>query len=99
MAMKVSDVVDVPMRGQVLRLKVTGAVPNVAQLAVGRRLRLRSPAGEEHVVRIVDHSVTGGVVTQKRMERVREFDVLIKSDNEEVTHVPVGFGYTVEPIE
>ena len=98
MAMKVSDVVDVPLRGQVLRLKITGGVPSVGDLAVGRRLRVRSPRGEEHVVRIVDHSITGGQVTQKRMEKVREFDVLIKPDDGSVERLPINFGYTVDTI-
>ena len=98
MALKVSDVLDVPLRGQVLRLKVVDQVPAIADIAVGRRLRLRGPAGEEQVVRIVDHSITGGNVTQKRLERVREFDVLIEADDGSKQPVPVNFGYTVEPI-
>ena len=98
MTMKVSDVLDVPLRGQVLRLKVTDTVPRVADIAVGRRLRVRSPQGEEHIVRIIDHSVIGGKVTQARIERVREFDVLIRSDSDGAARVPVDFGYTAEPI-
>lgn len=99
MAMRVSDVVDVPLRGQVLRLKIQDAVPQISEVAVGRRLRLRSPRGDEHVVRIVDHSITGGAVSQKRIERVRELDVLIRSDEPAVERVPVDFGYTAEPVK
>lgn len=98
MPIQVSDVVDVPLRGQVLRLRVTDQVPRLAEVAVGRRLRLRGPQGEEQIVRIVDYSITGGKVTQERLERVRELDVLVEADDNSKQRVPVDFGYTVEPI-
>lgn len=74
---RVSDVVVVPLRGTMLRLRVADGTPSMADLGVGARLRLRSPAGEEREVRIADHVVTGGRPTQDRLDRARELDVLI----------------------
>lgn len=74
---RVSDVVAIPLRGTMLRLRVADGQPSMADLGVGARLRLRSPAGEEREVRIADHVVTGGRPTQERLDRARELDVLI----------------------
>ena len=95
--MSVSDVLDVPLRGQVLRLKVTRGTPQAAALTKGKRLRVSGPGGE-HVVRIVDHSITGGNVTQKRLEKYREFDALIEPADGGSDRLPIDFGYRAEPI-
>jgi hypothetical protein len=75
---RVSDVVGVPLRGTVLRLRVTDGAPSMDALGVGARLRLRTPAGGEHEVRIRGHSLTGGKPTQERLDRTGELDVLIE---------------------
>jgi hypothetical protein len=74
---RVSDVVDVPLRGTMLRLRIVDGTPSMNDLAVGSILRLRSPQGVERRVAITDHALTGGRPTQARLERARELDVLV----------------------
>jgi hypothetical protein len=78
---RVSDVVDVPLRGYLLRLRLAEGTPKVGDLAVGRMLHLSSPAGTSRDVAIVDHAVTGGRQTQARLERTREMDLLISRED------------------
>lgn len=75
---RVSDVVDVPLRGLLLRLRLVDGTPSMDDLGVGAALRVRSPAGVERDVRVTAHAVTGGRPTQERLNRVRELDVLIE---------------------
>jgi hypothetical protein len=77
---RVSDVVAVPLRGILLRLRVVDGTPGFDDLAVGRSITLRSPAGEERRVTITAHSITGGKPSQERLDRTREFDVIIAPD-------------------
>jgi hypothetical protein len=76
-AFRVSDVVDVPLRGIVLRLRLLEGSPALADLGVGSALQLRAPDGTERRVTIAAHPVTGGKPSQARLDRTREFDVLI----------------------
>ncbi|MBI4545669.1 MAG: hypothetical protein HY703_10770 [Gemmatimonadetes bacterium] len=76
---RVSDVLDVPLRGTLLRLRLVEGGPRLADLRPGRALRLQGPGGEERVVRILAFSATGGRPSQKRLERTRELDVIISS--------------------
>ena len=91
-AFRVSDVVDVPLRGTVLRLRVSEGHPAMADLGVGSVLQLRSPTGSERRVTITGHAVTGGRPTQERLDRVRELDVLI-DDDEAGGEDPIGIGW------
>jgi hypothetical protein len=75
---RVSDVIDVPLRGLMLRLRLVDGTPSMTDLGVGSLLRLRSPAGVERDVRVAAHAVTGGKPTQERLDRVRELDVVIE---------------------
>src|SRR5687768_198882 len=95
--MQVSDVVDVPLRGQMLRLKITSGSVSVADLAVGRKLRLTGPNGEQQVVEIIAHPVSGGNVTQKRIDKYREFDALVRPVDNEAGD-PINFGFRAEPV-
>lgn len=52
----------------------------MADLGVGRRLRLIAPGGEERTVTIRAHSTTGGRQTQDRLNRTRELDVIISEE-------------------
>jgi hypothetical protein len=88
---RVSDVVDVPLRGRLLRLRVTDGTPGFDDLAVGRSIVLRSPAGEERRVRIAAHSVTGGKPSQGRLDRTREFDVIIAGDDASGEPIEIGW--------
>lgn len=91
-AFRVSDVVDVPLRGTVLRLRVTDGTPSMADLGVGSVLLLRSPDGAERRVTITGHAVTGGKPTQERLDRVRELDILI-ADDEAGGDEPIEIGW------
>lgn len=78
---RVSDVVDVPLRGTILRLKLMEGTPSMGDLPVGARLRV-APAdgGAEREVEIRAHSVTGGKASQERLDATRELDVVIAGD-------------------
>lgn len=76
---RVSDAVEIPARGYLLRLKLRDGDPAIADLAVGKKLTLRSPGGAEKVITIKDHSLTQGPTSQDRLDRTREFDVVIAS--------------------
>lgn len=89
---RVSDVVQVPWRGTVLRLRVADGKPSMSDLGRGARLRVRSPNGAERVVTITDYAVSSGRATQERLDRVRELDVLI-SDDAAATEGPIGIGW------
>ncbi len=78
---RVSDAVDVPHRGFLLRLRLMEGTPSIQDFRPGRYLRLRSPDGEERLVRVMDYSVTGGRPSQARLERTRELDVVISQED------------------
>jgi hypothetical protein len=90
---RVSDAVHVPLRGHMLRLRLTDGTPSMDDLAVGQVLRLRSPAGETRDVPIVAHSVTGGNPTQKRLEQTGELDVIVSGELAEANGDPVEIGW------
>jgi len=74
---RVSDAVNVPLRGLMLRLRLLDGTPSIKDLAVGRRVLVTSPAGEARELEIVAHAVTGGRQTQKRLDQLRELDVVV----------------------
>ena len=76
-ALRVSDVVDVPLRGTLLRLRVVEGTPSMTELTIGSQLRLRAPTGVERDVRIDAYAVTGGRATQERLDRTGELDVVV----------------------
>lgn len=90
---RVSDVVDVPLRGTVLRLRVVEGTPALADLGPGSTIRLRAPDGAERTVTITAFAVSMGKPSQERLDRYRELDVVI-SDEEAVTGGPVEIGWT-----
>lgn len=89
---RVSDSVDVPLRGRMLRLRVVEGSPAMADLKPGRKLRLQGPSGGAGVVRIVDHAVTSGRATQKRLDAVRELDVIV-ADDDSGKATPIAIGW------
>lgn len=91
----VVNVMDVPLRGVLLRLRLQEGVPSLRELGPGRRLLLRSPAGEEREVRVLDFSVTGGRATQSRLERMRELDVIVARDDAWSDGRPIRIGWSV----
>jgi len=91
----VSDAVEVPLRGCLLRLRLLQGEPQVSQLAPGTRLRLHAPAGEQRTVTIRARSLTGGRNTQERLEYAGLYDVII--DREDAfADPPVATGWTAE---
>jgi|SRR5687767_14157162 len=92
--LRVSDVMDVPLRGLLLRLKLVSGKPRTADIAVGRKLTVKAVNGAEQTVRIVAHSITGGNVSQDRLDRVRELDIVVTPESDEELR-PIDFGNTV----
>jgi hypothetical protein len=92
----VSDALDVPLRGFLLRLRLLGGTPSVKDIASGTRLRLISPEGRERVVTVTDKSMTGGRNTQARLEKTGQLDVLISSEEAYAGNEPIGIGWQAE---
>jgi len=90
---RVSDAVMVPLRGLMLRLRLLDGTPSMKDLAVGRRVRLTSPTGESRELAIMAHSVTGGRQTQKRLDQLKELDVLVAEVDGATGRSPVDIGW------
>ncbi|MFO7260225.1 MAG: hypothetical protein DIU52_003655 [bacterium] len=90
---RVSDVVPVPLRGYMLRLRVTEGDPTMALLRPGRSLRLIGPDGSERVVLIHGIGATSGRARADRLERLREIDVVVSAADGEAVRI----GWTAEP--
>ncbi len=91
----VSDSMVVPLRGQLLRLKLLSGEPSVKAVAPGKRIRLRAPDGRERVIRILDHAITGGNVSRERLDRTRELDIVIPTDDAAIDGEEIGIGWRV----
>ncbi|HEX7117756.1 MAG TPA: hypothetical protein VF212_03165 [Longimicrobiales bacterium] len=92
---RVSDAVEVPHRGVLLRLRLMEGSPSVGDFRPGRYLRLRAPDGAERWVRVLDYAIVGGRATQARLERTRELDVVISSADARRDGRPVEIGWQV----
>jgi hypothetical protein len=90
---RVSDSVEIPLRGHLLRLRLLDGRPSVAELAVGRKLRIVSPSGQEREVTIMGHPVTAGKQTQQRLERTREMDVVVSREDAGSGDSLIGIGW------
>jgi hypothetical protein len=73
----VSDSLEVPLRGHLLRLRLVEGSPSMKDLQPGRTVRAVSPANERREITILGHSATGGVASQARLERTRELDLVV----------------------
>lgn len=78
---RVSDVVDVPLRGTMLRLRLVDGTATMKQVAPGRTMRVSGPRGASRDVRILSYAATAGRSTQKRLDNLRELDVIIGDEN------------------
>ena len=97
---RVSDSVTVPLRGQMLRLRLTNGSPSMKDLGVGEMMRLTSPDGKTHEVRILAHSVTSGMPTQKRLDANGELDVIVSEADALVGGELIGIGWMASgPVE
>ncbi len=93
--LRVSDAVEVPLRGTMLRLKRVEGEPSVDALAPGSTLRLQAPDGETRTVRVKALSVTGGRPTQEKLDRYGQADVLIAPEEARVDGRAVEIGWFV----
>lgn len=75
---RISDAYFVPLRGWMLRLKLLDGDFDPKMLRPGDALRLTGPAGEEQAVTVKGLSRTGGFQRKDRVERYREYDVVIQ---------------------
>lgn len=91
---KVSDALEVPLRGYLLRLKLASGTPSIGDIGPGKKIRLRAPDGSENVITIMDWSVTQGPPSQKRLDRTRELDVMIDGKDAMVGGRVVDIGWT-----
>jgi hypothetical protein len=91
---RVSDSLEVPLRGHLLRLKLREGAPGMSDLSPGRKLRVTSPDGQERTVAILAHSRTGGRATQTRLDTLRELDVVISSTDAGAYEDRIGIGWT-----
>jgi hypothetical protein len=97
---RVSDAVQVPLRGMLLRLRLREGSPSIKDVAVGRALRLTGPDGMVRDVAIKAHPVTAGRQTQARLDKTRELDVIIEDSAGTVDGIPVEIGWLASgPIE
>lgn len=90
---RVSDAVEVPNRGYLIRLKLISGEPAVGDLVAGRHIRLHAPGGAERVVTIKDTATTIGAVSQVRLDRTREFDLVVDTPDAIVNGEAVDIGW------
>jgi hypothetical protein len=91
---RVSDAVAVPLRGYLLRLKVQEGEPALSDVAPGRKLRVRGPAGGERIIRVHDYSATEGVPSQEKLDQRRELDIVITQEDGLVDGEEIQIGWT-----
>ena len=91
---RVSDAVQVPLRGYLLRLKLQDGTPALTDIAPGRKLRVRGPGGTERVVYVKDYSATEGVPSQKKLDARRELDIVISQEDGLVDGEEIQIGWT-----
>ena len=97
---RVSDAVQVPRRGYLLRLKVLSGTPALDDVKPGRKIKLRAPDGTERVVDVRDFSVTQGFPSQERLEKYRELDIIISQEDGAADGREVQIGWVASgPVE
>jgi hypothetical protein len=94
---RVSDTFVVPLRGQMLRLKLLEGTPSMKDRSPGRKIRLEGPRGGSRTVTIVDHAATGGRQTQQRLDRIRELDLVISTEDAGTGDERVAIGWFAGP--
>ena len=92
----VSDALDVPLRGFLLRLRRVDGSGSVKDIEPGSQLRLTSPDGLERTVTVVAKSLTGGRNTQERLEKTGQLDVIVPSEEAYADGTAIGIGWTAE---
>lgn len=78
---RVIDAMDLPHRGQLLRLRLAeGAAPPVRELK-GSRLLARSPDGQEQRLRVLEFAAIGGRPSDRRLARTGRIDLVVDSED------------------
>jgi len=90
---RVSDSMEVPLRGHLLRLKLVEGSPSMKELGRGHTLRIVAPSGESRPVTIIGHSSTGGRATQERLDLTHELDVVIPREDAGEGGSRIGIGW------
>ena len=93
----VSDAYFVPLRGWMLRLKLVDGDFDPAMLSPGSTFRLLAPDGEERTATVKGLSATGGRQTRERVQKYREFDIVIPAGDAIVAGREVAIGWSVLP--
>lgn len=93
----VSDSYLVPLRGWMLRLKLTEGDFEPAMLAPGSTFRLVAPDGEERTVTVKGLASTGGRQSSARVQQYREFDIVIPVGDAVMDEREVEIGWSVIP--
>lgn len=92
--LKVIDALDHPHGGRILRLRLLeGQAPTVRSLR-GATLRAEGPRGEKRTLQVLGFPVTGGKVSDSRIEETGRVDLHVE---EEGDGVPVNLTWTVRP--
>lgn len=77
---KVVDAFDHPHGGRILRVRLRkGEAPTVRRLR-GSRLRAEGPEGQETAVRILGFALTGGKVSNKRLQESARADLHVEEE-------------------
>lgn len=94
---RISDAYFVPLRGWMLRLKLLEGDFDPKMLQPGKALRLIAPDGEDRVVTVKGLSVTGGRQRKDRVERYREYDLVIPPEDAVRDEREVDIGWEAVP--
>jgi hypothetical protein len=76
---RVSDAMPVPNRGFLLRLRLVEGDPSVSDIKTGTLLRVTGPRGQARTIRVLDHALTAGPPSQKRLGLTGELDLVIST--------------------
>jgi hypothetical protein len=91
---RVSDAVQVPLRGYLLRLKLQDGTPALTDIAPGKKLRMRGPHGGERIIHVKDYSATEGFPSQDKLDKRRELDIVIDQSDGLVDGEEIQIGWT-----
>jgi hypothetical protein len=94
---RVSDAYAVPLRGWLLRLKLLDGDFQPRMLGPGTSIRLVDPHGNERVVSVLGLAATAGRQTRERVEKYREFDIVLSERDAVRDGQEVGLGWEVRP--
>jgi len=89
---RVIDSMDAPVRGRVIRLRLSeGRPPTVGELK-GARLTARSPGGEEETLLVLGFAIVGGKPSNGRLSRTGRADLVVTLEgNQERPTVRTGW--------